>query len=71
MIFFFDCCEFFWKLISREYLMLFDKLIGFFFFLMSYLLDIVLKLLRKVIIELFLRVRWLMLLVFSYRLNYV
>ena len=27
-----DCCEFSWKLISREYLMLSDKLIGLFFF---------------------------------------
>ena len=50
MIFLSDCCEFSWKLISREYLTLSDKLIGF-FFLMSYSLDTVLKLSGKVTIE--------------------
>ena len=50
-----DFCEFSWKLISREYLMLSDKQIGFFF------LDTVLKLSGKVTIESLLRVRRLML----------
>ena len=71
MILPFDCCEFSWKLISREYLMLSDKLIGFFFFLMSYSLDTVLKLSGKVTIESLLRVRRLMLPASSYRSNYV
>lgn len=66
-----DCCEFSWKLISREYLMLSDKLIGFFFFLMSYSLDTVLKLSGKVTIEPLLRVRRLMLPASSYGSNYV
>ena len=67
-----DCCEFSWKLISREYLMLSDKLIGF-FFLMSYSLDTVLKLSGKVTIESLhhLRLRRLMLPASSYRSNYV
>ena len=65
-----DCCEFSWKLISSEYLMLSDKLIGF-FFLMSYSLDTVLKLSGKVTIESLLRVRRLMLPASSYRSNYV
>ena len=65
-----DCCEFSWKLISREYLMLSDKLIGF-FFLMSYSLDTVLKLSGKVTIESLLRVRRLKLPASSYRSNYV
>ena len=51
--------------------MLSDKLIGFFFFLMSYSLDTVLKLSVKVTIESLLRVRRLMLPASSYRSNYV